>query len=57
MPDLKVIPRGFIILKTIHVVDIMLGEVQFEPFVKGVYTTNDPKDIRGTLVGADLKMA
>ena len=34
----------------------MLGKVQSEPFVKIVYTTNDPKDIKDTLVGADLKI-
>ena len=45
VPDLKVIPRGF-----------MLCKVRSEPFVKGVYAINDPKDVRGTLVGADFKM-
>ena len=35
----------------------MLGKIRFEPFVKNVYTTNDPKDISDTLVEADLKMA
>ena len=38
LPDLKVKPRGFTILKTIGVVDVMLGKLQSEPFIKSVYT-------------------
>ena len=55
--NLKVKPRGFTILKTIGVVDVMLGKLQSEPFIKSFYTINDPKYVKGTLVGTDLKMA
>ena len=55
--DLKVKPRSLTILETIDVVDVMLGHFLSELFVKSVYITNDPKDIRGTLVGTDLEMA
>ena len=55
--DLKVKPEGFTILKTIDEVDVVLGKLQSEPLIKGVYTTNYPKYIRSTLVGIDLKVA
>ena len=54
--DFKVVPRGLTILETIHIVDIMLGKVQSELFVKGVYITIDPKEVKGTLIETDLKM-
>ena len=50
MSDLKVISRGFTILEAINVVDFVLGKPQSELLIKGVYATNDPKDIRSTLV-------
>ena len=53
---LKLITRGLTILETIHIVNIMLGRVQSKPFVEGIYTISDPKDVRGTLIGTDLKM-
>ena len=56
MTDFKVIPQGLTILETIHIVDIMLDKVQSEPFVKGVYITIDPKEVKGTLIETDLKM-
>lgn len=40
--NLKVKPKGFTVLKTIYVVDVMLGKLQSELYVKGVYTTDDP---------------
>ena len=57
MLDLKVKLRGFTILKTIDEVDVVLGKLQFEPLIKGVSTTNDPKYVRSTLGGIDLKVA
>ena len=53
--DLKVKPRGFTILKTINIVDIVLGKLQSELLVKGIYTTNNPKYIGGALVRQTLK--
>ena len=43
-------------METIHIVNIMLGKVQSKPSVEGIYTTNDPKDVRGTLIRTNLKM-
>ena len=57
MPDLKVKLGGFTILKTIDEIDVVLGKLQSEPLIKGVYTTNDPKYVRSTLVRIDLKVA
>ena len=57
MLNLKVKPKGFTILKTIDEVDVVLGKLQSKPFIKGVYTTNDPKYVRSTLVRIDLKVA
>ena len=54
MSDLKVISRSFTILEAINVVDVVLSKPQSELLIKGVYATNDPKDIRSTLVGIDL---
>ena len=44
-------------MKIIDEVDVVLGKLQFEPLIKGVSTTNDPKYVRSTLGGADLKVA
>ena len=44
-------------MKTINIVDVVLGKFQSEPLIEGVYTTNDPKDIRNTLVKTNLKVA
>lgn len=57
MPYLKVKLGDFTILKTIDEVDVVLGKLQSEPPIKGVYTTNYPKYIKSTLVGKDLKVA
>ena len=55
MPNLKVKLEGFTILKTINIVDIVLGKLQSELLVKGIYTTNNPKYIGGALVRQTLK--
>ena len=44
-------------MKAINIVDVVLGKFQSEPLIEGVYTTNDPKDIRNTLVKTNLKVA
>ena len=55
--NLKVKPKGFTILKTIDEVDVVLDKLQSKPLIKGVYTTNDPKYVRSTLVSTNLKVA
>lgn len=43
-------------MKTIDVVDVMLSKLQSELFVKGVYTTNNPKYVWGMLIKTNLKV-
>ena len=43
-------------METIHIINIMLGKVQSKPSVEGIYTSNDLEDVKGTLIGTNLKM-
>ena len=56
MPNFKIVPKGFTILKAINVVDVVSSKLQSELFVQGIYTTNYPKHVRGTLVEENLKV-
>lgn len=52
----KVKPRSFTILKSIYVVNIVLYQLQAEPFIKDIYTTYYSKYIGSTLVRTNFKV-
>ena len=53
MAYLKLITRGLTILETIHIISC---SVRFNLSLLLRDTTNDPKDVRGTLIRTNLKM-